>query len=328
MRKPVSLRDVARRLTKNDVSIASELISARSCSPAVKELRLSGPLLGVTSIALLASTLLSAAPRAAEAPAQAWPTSISGTGATVGSARTFNWGSSPYGSPGVTATQTITSRVAAPSAAGCLFMGGAGTGVGNQPNYVTFTEPDVPASASFASACIEGSNGFVSSFVFNKPLIGPIFHFHNLDASRFAITGTSTAGSQIGLTAVARNNLMDISGTTLNNTVQPATQAGCNNNSGSDPINGACGSFRVTAASGLIRTLTLNHNATPPTGTPTGFNDGMNWTVSFPTAPLTKQFSPSTINAGQISQRLACLHIVTCWSGASTLRRASSPAPT
>ena len=170
------------------------------------------------------------------------------------------------------------------------------------PNVLTFIEPDVPSTAFVANSCVEGSNGFVSRFQFSKPLIAPIFHFHNLDASRFAITGTSTAGAAIGLTTIVKNNLMDISGTTLNNTVQPATQSGCNNNTASDPINGACGSFRVTAASGLIQTLTLNSNATPPTGTTVGYNDGYSWTVSFPTAPLTKQFSPSTIVGGQTSQ--------------------------
>jgi uncharacterized repeat protein (TIGR01451 family) len=242
---------------------------------------------------------------AADAPAQAWPTAISGTGSTIGATRTFTWGSSPYGNPTVTATQTITSRTGVPSDT-CAFMGGVGSGAGvrTQPNYLTYTEPDVTGGAFFANGCVEGDKGFVSSFVLNKPLIAPIFHFNNLDASRFAITGTSTAGAAIGLASIARNNLMDISGNTVNNTVQPASQVGCNNNSTSDPINGACGSFRITAASGLIQSLTLNSNATPaavPPGT-VGYNDGYSWTISFPTAPLTKQFSPTSIAAGETSQ--------------------------
>ncbi|WP_018096262.1 DUF7507 domain-containing protein [Sinorhizobium meliloti] len=183
-------------------------------------------------------------------------------------------------------------------------MAGAGTAsnLNSFSNVATFIEPDFPSNGLVGNSCIEGSNGYVSRLQFNKPLIAPIFHFYNLDASRLAVTGTSTSGAAIGLTTVVKNNVMDVSGTTLNNTLQPATQNGCNNNSATDPVNGACGSFRLTAASGLIQTLTLNNNATPPTGTTTGFNDGLAWTLSFPTAPLTKQFSPASIAAGETSQ--------------------------
>ncbi|RVI73537.1 DUF11 domain-containing protein [Sinorhizobium meliloti] len=305
MRKPVSLHVVARRFTSNRVSLMPWPVSVLERTvPAAENVRASLSRYGLASIVWLASALLSPGVQAAEAPAQAWPTSISGTGATVGSTRTFNWTSSPYGSPGVAATQTITSRVAAPSAAGCLFMGGAGTAsnLNSFSNVTTFIEPDFPSNGLVGNSCIEGSNGYVSRLQFNKPLIAPIFHFYNLDASRLAITGTSTSGATIGQTTVVKNNLMDVSGTTLNNTLQPATQNGCNNNSATDPINGACGSFRLTAASGLIQTLTLNNNATPPTGTTTGFNDGLAWTLSFPTAPLTKQFSPASIATGETSQ--------------------------
>ncbi|WEX10575.1 hypothetical protein [Chelativorans sp. AA-79] len=183
-------------------------------------------------------------------------------------------------------------------------MGGSGTAssLNSFSNVATFIEPDFTNYGLVANSCIEGSNGYVSSFVLSKPLIAPIFHLYNLDASRLAITGTSTTGAAIGLQAIVRNNLMDVSGTTLNNTVQPATTNGCNNNTTADTINGACGSFRVTASSGLIQSLTLNHNATPPVSNPVGFNDGNAWTLSFPTAPLTKQFSPATIMAGETSQ--------------------------
>jgi len=217
----------------------------------------------------------------------------------VGATRTFTWGVSPYGDPGITATQTITSITAAQSA--CDFMAvapNAGSGVRSQPNYLTFSEPDVPASAFMAGNCVALGNGFVSSFALSKPLIAPIFHFHNLDSSRFAITGTSTTGASVSLQTIVKNDLMDVSGNTLNDILQFPTVGGCNDNNTTDGIAGACGSFRVTAASGLIQSLTLNNNALPPN---TG-NESFNWAVSFPTAPLTKQFSPATIRAGETSQ--------------------------
>jgi uncharacterized repeat protein (TIGR01451 family) len=309
MRKSISLRDVARRVSRNRDEVTASLPShaarllgsAKPWKYAVARLSRQG----ISSLAIFVSLFLATEAPAAEAPAQAWLSAISGTGSTVGATRTFNFGVSPYGNPAVTATQTITSRTGVPSAS-CAFMGGAGSGAGvrTQPNYLTYTEPDVPSSAIFANGCVEGDKGFVSSLVFNKPLIAPIFHFNNLDASRFAITGTSTTGAATGLTPIARNNLLDISGNTVNYVLQPASQVGCNNNSTSDPINGACGSIRITAASGLIRSLTLNSNATPaavPPGT-IGYNDGYSWTLSFPTAPLTKQFSPATIAVGETSQ--------------------------
>ncbi|WMT92583.1 DUF6923 family protein [Pelagibacterium sp. H642] len=255
------------------------------------------------SLAVL-SALFTGGALGADAPAHAWPSTITGTGSDIGSTRTFAWTNSPYGNPGVSAIQTITSRVSTPSAAGCALMGGAGTAsnLNSFSNVTTFIEPDFPARGLVANNCLEGGNGYTSSFVFSKPVIAPIFHVYNLDASRMAISGTSTTGAAIGLQTVVKNNLMDVSGTTLNNTLQPATQNGCNNNTGTDTTNGACGSLRLTAASGLIQSLSLNNNATPPTGTPTGFNDGFAWSVSFPTASLTKQFSPASINAGQTSQ--------------------------
>ncbi|MGI6855383.1 DUF7507 domain-containing protein [Mesorhizobium sp. 1B3] len=248
---------------------------------------------------MLASTLAIAEARAAEAPAQAWPSAISGGGSTDGATRTFTWGVSPYGDPGVTATQTITSITAAQSA--CDFMAAApspGSGVRSQPNYLTYSEPDIPTSAFMAGNCVALGNGFVSSLVLSKPLIAPIFHFHNLDSSRFAITGTSTTGASVGLQTIVKNDLLDVSGNTLNNTVQFPTVGGCNDNNTTDGIAGACGSFRVIAASGLIQSLSLNNNALPPN---TG-NESFNWALSFPTAPLAKQFSPTTIRVGETSQ--------------------------
>jgi len=279
MRKLLSLRDVARGLAKIFDSTTTEPAIALLSPGRRKANAVAIPMASrvvAASLALLGTVSSASNLQAADAPAQAWPSAIAGGGSAVGDTRAFTWGVSPYGSPSVTATQTIISRVAAPSAAGCAFVGGGGTAssLNSFPNVTTFIEPDFPTRGMVANSCIEGGNGYVSRFVLSKPLIAPIFHFYNLDAARLAITGTSTTGATIGLQTIVKNNLMDVSGTTLNNTLQPATQNGCNNNSASDPINGACGSFRVTAASGLIQTLTLNHNATPPTGTPSGFNDG------------------------------------------------------
>ena len=255
--KNILHRMIERQVNGSPLCVAAFPSAASKKYPLVKALFPPSRTLA-TSLALLAAITLPFEVGAAEAPSQAWPSAISGTGSTVGSARTFTWGSSPYGSPGVSATQTITSRVTAPSAAGCQLMGGSTTGavVNAAPNVTAFIEPDFPAGSLLATNCLEGSNGYVSSFQFSKPVIAPIFHFYNLDASRFAISGTSTTGAAIGLTTIVKNNLLDISGTTLNNTVQGSTAVGCNDNVTTNS-NGACGSFRVTAASGLIQNSEL-----------------------------------------------------------------------
>jgi len=310
MRNAFSLRDVVRRVSGNPAGIMANVL-ANFAVLALWRAKLrfrfaaphfrwgAAPTSRMSALALLATVLLAGQLQAAEAPSHAWPSAISGGGSTVGATRTFTWGVSPYGSPGVTATQTITSITGAQTT--CDYMlptPTAGSSVISQPNYLTFTEPDLPASAFAAGNCVLLGNGFVSSLSFSKPLIAPIFHFHNLDASRFAITGTSTTGTAVSLQSLARNNLLDVSGNTLNNTLQWPTVGGCNNNNTTDGIGGACGSFRVTATSGLIRSLTLNNNALAPN---TG-NDSFSWSISFPTASLTKQFSPATIAAGETSQ--------------------------
>ncbi|WP_420963660.1 DUF7507 domain-containing protein, partial [Brucella sp. IR073] len=257
------------------------------------------------AMAMLAAFVSVSDVNAAEAPAQAWPSSIAGVGSTVGSTRTFTWGSSPYGDPGVSAVQTITSVSGTAQSTNCPFMGGAAvaSNLNAYDNVVTYFEPDFTAAGLMANGCVVGGNGFVSNLVFNKPLIAPIFHAYNLDASRMVVTGTTTSGAAVGLQTIVKNAYMDVSGSTLNNVLQTSTVNGCGA-SATDTIHGACGSFRLTPASGLVKSLTMNHNSNPAAGTPgaAGTNDGMSWSISFPTAPLTKQFSPATIVAGQTSQ--------------------------
>ncbi|WP_158259939.1 DUF11 domain-containing protein, partial [Phyllobacterium phragmitis] len=132
----------------------------------------------------------------------------------------------------------------------------------------------------------------------SKPIIAPILHVWNLGPSRLTIGGTSTTGSAIGLQVVARNSTMDISGTTLNNQVlQDVGFTGCLDSTGAT-AHESCGSVRLTG--GPISALTFDNNAIPPSASAN--RDGWWWTVSFPTAPLTKQFSPATIAAGETSQ--------------------------
>ncbi|WP_261165378.1 DUF11 domain-containing protein [Microbacterium sp. Marseille-Q6965] len=222
---------------------------------------------------------------AATAPSQQWVTNVSTvTGSGVGATRTLTFNS------GVTATERITQLTGS-----CNPFGAGSAGWNNVP---AFLEPDAPAEARGADGnCAgppSGGGSRTSSVEFSKPIIAPVIHVTNLDASRLGVTGGGT------LTQLAKNNALEVSGTTLNSGLQAALNTGCAGNDGSNP-NGGCGSFRLTSAS-PITTFNLVNNTANSTLTGAGHNDSWSYTLSYPTAPLTKAFSPASITVGQTSQ--------------------------
>jgi len=94
------------------------------------------------------------------------------------------------------------------------------------------------------------------------------------------VTGNSTTGSPIALTALAKNNALEISGNTLNSTLQNAVNVGCATNVPTNG-NGGCGSIQIGAASGAIASITLGNNTTG-SALATGFTDGWEYTLSYP----------------------------------------------
>ena len=223
-------------------------------------------------------------------PSQQWATSVS---TISGPSRTLTFGTS-----GVSTTQT------AVSSSNCSMVNSGSSAFFTTPNAVTYIEPDAPVGATAAGMQCSGQTApgtGVTTLTFSKPVINPIFSVINLDASRFTIAGTSTTGAPISLTALAKNNALEINGTTVNDTPQNAINGGCMTDAGAN-VSGGCGSLMVTANSGAIQTLTLTNTTANSGLTGAAASDGWAFGLSFPTAPLTKAFNPTTIASGGVSQ--------------------------
>lgn len=223
---------------------------------------------------------------------QQWVTSIAPAGnADVGGtavSQTFT-----FGTTGVTATQssrlTAGSGVVDQTPSGDIDNEG-----GDAANIDQFLEPTPPTgSASDLMTTFAGQTE-QNVITFNRPVIDPIIHVANLNFVEATVAGTSTTGSPIGITTLAKNNVMTTSGNTIDTTEAGGPNPGCENNDGTN-VGGRCGSFQLTAASGEIQsfTLTFASSVSP---------DGWAWTLSFPTATLTKSFSPNSVPVGGTSQ--------------------------
>lgn len=225
---------------------------------------------------------------AATSASQAWVTSVSAvTGSGVGATRTLTFDS------GITATETTTAET------GSCAPFGTGGAIAGETNVPAFLEPDpsgaVRAANINCTGPLAGGGSRTASVQLSKPVIAPVIHLVNLDASRAGVSGAG-----ITLTELAKNNAMEVAGTTLNSTLQQALQTGCAANDGSNP-NGACGSFRLTSAT-PVTSFTLANNTAGSTLPAAGNNDSWSYTLSYPTAPLTKQFSPAEITVGDTSR--------------------------
>lgn len=230
---------------------------------------------GLSAITLIAPRSADAATSASQ---QFW-TSLT-PGATSGAGQTMT---GTFGSTGVTAAVRVAAgnTVASwPQAQGSIAVA-SGT-----QNVAASLEPDPPAnSVSIAQALQQPGSGIGEVITFNKPVLNPILHVVNLDGSYIDIAGNTTAGAAITTSVIASNGDLERSGNRYNNAPVAANNQGCSTSEG-------CGSIQLN---GLIKSFSLNNTAAVA-------GDGWVWALSFPTAPLTKQFTPGAINPGGTSQ--------------------------
>lgn len=256
--------------------------------------RWAAPLWAATTLLLAAVGAVVGAPSAfAQASAtQQWVTSIAPAGTqTVGGtglSQTF-----AFGTTGVTAS--LSSRLTAGS--GVVDQtpeGPIDTATGTPSNIDQFLEPTPPAGSASEVLTTFAGQTEQNTITFNRPVVDPVVHFVNLNLVEATVGGTSTTGASIGITTLAKNNVMTVSGNTIDTTEAGGPNGGCENNNGTN-VAGRCGSFQLTAASGEIQSFTLSFvSSVSP--------DGWAWTLSYPTAPLTKAFSPSNVSVSGVSQ--------------------------
>ena len=249
--------------------------------------------LAAAAVVLVSAAVGTPAAIAAISTTQVWPTAISPAGTqnitNVGASQTWT-----FGTTGVSAT-VVTTRT-----------GGSGTGQvtggatpldiaggGSQAGTDQFLQPTPASNSASDGWTILGGQTFTTVVTFNRPVYDPILHWDNLNLTTVTVGGTSTTGAPIAITTLAKNNVMTTSGNTIDTTLGGAANGGCENNDGSNPA-GRCGSFQLTTTSGAITAYTFTAFDTP---TP----DGIAWSMSFPSAPLTKAFNPTTIPAGGTS---------------------------
>jgi uncharacterized repeat protein (TIGR01451 family)/LPXTG-motif cell wall-anchored protein len=223
---------------------------------------------------------------AAVAAAQQWITSVTNPPT---SPATLTWGTS-----GLTATLG-----AAPN-------GGVSCGSTNVATHAQLTSfnatnyysPGAPSDAIGVQACIRTLNAVISREVlFSKPVLSPILHINNLDASELELLPGSTGGT-IALQRLSGNVQSQLVGTTI---VRPASTLGSSgclvpDHPAPEPNptnNSSCGSYRMTEDGGAVESFTLR-NLNRVSGA-----DGFYWTISFPTSSLTKTFAPTQIRQGE-----------------------------
>jgi uncharacterized repeat protein (TIGR01451 family) len=257
-------------------------------------------LVGATLIVALILLLLPSRAPAAVSPSQQWMTSAGPNTDSAGDTMNIT-----FGATGVTGLLTAVSNDS-------VF-----TGFVNYPeayplpitdptipNAAAFIEPDAPADAATIATGVAYDPGTtaVTTFSFNKPVIAPFVHVNNLDASYLDITGTTTTGAPITLSAVSKNAILEVVGNRLNATPHQPIGAGCQPDGQMTAANGGCGSVRLQ--SGLVKDFTFTNVHGPDQGAPgdPGNGDGWLYALSFPTAPLTKNFSPARIPVGGTSQ--------------------------
>lgn len=213
---------------------------------------------------------------AAVSSSQQWFTSLTGGTANGGTM------TGTFGTTGVTAAVT---------AVGNLF--GMPAPMGGDTSGNALLSPGAPNGQTpwvLQSALNQSATATVT---FDKPVIGPEIHVLNIDGSIARIAGTTTAGAPITLARLSGNTVFTASpGGFINQPPRRAAAGGCQNDDGSNP-SGACGSARLEG--GPISSFSLLNSESGNGG------DGWHWGLSFPTAPLTKQFSPARIAVGGTS---------------------------
>jgi uncharacterized repeat protein (TIGR01451 family) len=239
----------------------------------------------VVVIAVLGAGLVSASAAGAAGTngSSQWSTAVSGA---YNAAGTMSFGAS-----GLTASISSSTN-------GC---GGATTNQASNAalrafNANAFYTPTAPSDAVGVTQCLLGGTTAVRTVAFNKPVISPRFNIVDLDASNLTFSAGPSGGA-IQLATVSKNAPFNlIGGTTLSDTYNQGT-ANCSDTPlapGNDP---GCGTFAMTEAGGPVSSFTMTNTTKPALG-----SDGWNWSLSFPTASLTKAFAPASIPAGGTSR--------------------------
>ncbi|WP_460948300.1 DUF7927 domain-containing protein [Okibacterium endophyticum] len=226
---------------------------------------------------------------AATSPSQVFMTAVGPNTTTSGD--TMN---AQFGTSGVTASITATVSGTSTGFLGMPGSGGTITSAAGSTNVATYLEPDAPAASASVTQALSQGHTITQTITLDKPVLAPMLHVVNLDGSYVEVTGTTTTGDPITLTPVVKNNALEITGNRLNSTPAQSSAAGCQTNAGANPTAG-CGSIRLGGTSGLIQSFTLTN-----VGSISG--DSWAYTLSFPTLPLTKEFSPTQIPVGGTSQ--------------------------
>jgi uncharacterized repeat protein (TIGR01451 family) len=238
----------------------------------------------VVGIAVLGAGVVatSAAGAAGTNGSSQWATAVSGT---YNAAGTMSFGTS-----GLTASVSSSTN-------GC--GGATANQVSNAAltsfNANAFYTPTAPSDAVGVNQCLLGGRTAVRTVTFNKPVISPMFNTVDLDASNLTFSAGPSGGA-IQLATVSKNAPFNlIGGTTLSDTYNQGT-ANCADtpiSPGNDP---GCGTFRMTEAGGPVSSFTMTNTTKPALG-----SDGWYWSLSFPTASLTKAFTPASIPVGTTS---------------------------
>lgn len=242
----------------------------------------------------VAAALLAAAGLPEVAHADQWMSSATGSTTVNGQQINMTFGN------GVTAFYRQTDHLVV---GGCGPGGALATGTAaplSGTNVPAFIEPNPPAASARVGQCLTSSLGRVNHvFAFNKPVINPTLHIVNIDASDYAVSGTSITGGLVTLQAMGFNNVMQLSSGTLPSTFNTnpvnASNNGCQANNGANPT-GRCGSFRLFSNDPVLAWTTVNTSRRVLQSA-----DGWQWSVSFQLVTLTKAFSPAVIAPGAVS---------------------------
>ncbi|SDH73444.1 conserved repeat domain-containing protein/fimbrial isopeptide formation D2 domain-containing protein [Leifsonia sp. 98AMF] len=229
---------------------------------------------------LSAVALGAAAPAdAAASPSQQWLTAVGGSAANGGTL------TGTFGTTGVTATVTASGdgTPARPFTNGTI----------DRANGLI--SPDAPTGAPTITQGVVSGQSLNTQVRFSKPVIAPRMHFMNVDGSLVRINN-AIAGDGITATRAAGNSVFTVDSTNLiNSPARRADNSFCQQPDGSNPT-GACGTVAISNTSGLVSAFNFANSDQNLGG------DSWQWDLSFPSAPLTKQFTPGAINPGGTSQ--------------------------
>jgi uncharacterized repeat protein (TIGR01451 family) len=236
---------------------------------------------GLVAATLSAGMVAGSSPaQAAASPSERWIADVSGSTPTGTSVGTFDGG--------VTATVNTSWDG----------VGGYGPVQKTYENWDQtngYWSPSNPQYASGWTQRVDRGAALDSAIRFSKPIIAPRVHMMNVDASYVQLSANSASGGSVTFRRLSGNNIFTVDSNSgiVNTSPRQAVNNGCQANDGWNP-SGACGSVEISG--GLITGFGMYNREDNLNG------DGWAWSLSYPTAPLTKQFSPNEIEPGETSQ--------------------------